>query len=103
MPESSRLDFLEKFSVNNFVLSDAKDNTFGLKNTVSNSSKVPKAKFLESDGLFCFTSICKFGSFKNSFAAITSLSKLYFRFRRFILLVQTKKVISMDYGTCTSS
>ena len=69
-----------------------------VKNTVSNSSKVPKAKFLESDGLFCFTSICKFGSFKNSFAAITSLSKLYFRFRRFILLVQTKKVISMDYA-----
>ena len=44
-----------------------------------------------NDGLFCFISIFKFGSFKNSFAMITSLSELYFRFRRFILLVQTKK------------
>ena len=35
-----------------------------------------------------------FGSFKNPFATITSLSELYFRFR-FILLVQTKKVIPM--------
>ena len=55
------------------------------------------------DGLFCFISICKFGSFKNPFATITSLSELYFRIRRFILLVQTKKVISMNYGSSTSS
>ena len=34
---------------------------------------------------------------------IISLSELYFRFRRFILLVQTKKVISMNYGSSTSS
>ena len=27
MPESSRLEFLEKFSANNFALSDGKDNT----------------------------------------------------------------------------
>ena len=27
--ESSRLEFLEKLSANNFVLSDAEDNTFG--------------------------------------------------------------------------
>ena len=33
IPESSRLEFLEKFSVNNFVLSDAEDNTSGPLNT----------------------------------------------------------------------
>ena len=38
-----------------------------------------------------------FGSFKNPFATITGLSKFYFRFRRFILLVEMKKVISMKY------
>ena len=27
IPESSRLEFLEKFSANNFALSDAEDNT----------------------------------------------------------------------------
>ena len=53
--------------------------------------------------LFCFISICKFGSFKNPFATITSLSELYFRIRRFFSLVQTKKVISMNYGSSTSS
>ena len=32
IPESSRLDFLEKFLANNFALSDAEDNTPGLLN-----------------------------------------------------------------------
>ena len=32
IPESSRLEFLEKFSPNNFTLSDAEDNTSGLLN-----------------------------------------------------------------------
>ena len=32
IPESSRLEFLEKFSGNNFALSDAEDNTSGLLN-----------------------------------------------------------------------
>ena len=73
------------------------------ENTISNSPKVPRAKFLESNGLFCFISICKFGSFKNLFAMITSLSELYLRIRRFFSLVQTKKVISMNYGSNTSS
>ena len=52
---------------------------------------------------FILLGICKFGSFKNPLAKITSLSELYFRFRRFILFVQTKKVISMKYGRTTSS
>ena len=30
IPESSRLEFLEKFSANNFALSDAEDNTSGI-------------------------------------------------------------------------
>ena len=77
IPESSRLGFLEKFSANKLALSGAEDN--------------------------CFISICKFGSFKNPFTTITNLSELYFRIRRFILLVQTKQVISMNYGSSTSS
>ena len=36
-------------------------------------------------------SICRFGSFKNPFATITSLSELYFKLRRFILLGQRNK------------
>ena len=32
IPESSRLEFLEKFLANNFALSEAEDNTSGLLN-----------------------------------------------------------------------
>ena len=116
IPELSLLEFLEKFSANNIALSDVEDNTSDLlniggiysrftfvENTIGNSPKVSRAKFLGTDGLFCFTSICKFGSFKNPFAMITSLSELYLRIRRFFSLVQTKKVISMNYGSSTSS
>ena len=34
IPESSRLEFLEKFSANKFALSDAEDNTSGPLNRV---------------------------------------------------------------------
>ena len=39
---------------------------------------------------------------RTNFATITSLSELYFRYRRFILLVQTENVISMNYGSSSS-
>ena len=32
IPESSRLEFLDKFSANNFAISDAEENTSGLLN-----------------------------------------------------------------------
>ena len=74
-----------------------------VENTISNSRKVQRGKFLGSNGLFSFISICKFGRFKNPFATIISLPELYFRFRRFIFLVPSKKVISVNYGSSTSS
>ena len=74
-----------------------------VENTKSNLPKVTRATFLGSNGLFCFISICKFGSFQNPIAMITSLSELYFRSRRFILLKQMKKMISRNYVSSTSS
>ena len=62
-----------------------------------------RAKFLGSNELFCFISICMFGSFENPFAMTTSVSELYLRIRGFFSLVQTKKVISMNYDSSTSS
>ena len=111
IPESSRLEFLEKFAANTFALSDAEGNTSGLlnrggtfvENTIGNLPKVSRAKLLGSDGLFCFSSICKFGSFKNPFVTIASLCEFYFRFRSFILLILTKKVISMNYGSAQAA
>ena len=63
------------------------------RSSTNKSPKVPRAKFLGSDGLPCFISICKFGSFKKTFAKIASLSEIYFRFRGFILLVKTNRSV----------
>ena len=112
IPESSRSEFLEKFLANNFTLSDAEDNTSGPLNregmadlrllitllAILQTSREPS--FCELMDSFV---LLEYGSFKNPFATITSLSELYFRFRRFILLVQTKKVISMNYDSSTST
>ena len=38
IPQPSRLEFLEKFSANNFILSDAEDNTSRPLNREGNSS-----------------------------------------------------------------
>ena len=113
MPDYSRSEFIEKFLANNCSIRYIRQHlraiekrrysrfTF-VKNPISDLSQISKATFLQSDWLFCFISIYKFDSFKNPFVTITSLSELYFRFRRFILLVQTKMVISMNYGSSKS-
>ena len=96
IPESSKLEFLEKFSVKKFFfIRCSRQHLWAIewrryiewftfvKNTISNSLKVLRAKFLGSDRRFCFSSICKFDSFKNPFAMSTSLTELSSRFRRF--------------------
>lgn len=57
------------------------------------------SNFWEATRLFCFVSMSKFANFKNPFAKITSLSKLHFRWRRFILFVQMKEIVFMSYGS----
>ena len=113
IPESLRLELFDKFLVNNFVLSDAEDNTSGplnrgvradlplLKTLLAIRHKSPESQVSGKGYTLLFYS--KFGSSKNLFAMITSLPELYFRFRRFTLLVQTKRVISMNYDSSSSS
>ena len=113
IPESLRLELFDKFLVNNFVLSDAEDNTSGplnrgvkadlplLKTLLAIRHKSPESQVSGKGYTLLFYS--KFGSSKNPFAMITSLPELYFRFRRFTLLVQTKRVISMNYDSSRSS
>ena len=109
MSKSSRLKFLEKFLGNNFALSDAKVNTSGLFNRGGIVDLLLFRRLLaicqrsRGDVFFCYISICKFSNFRNLFATITSLPELNFRFRKFILFVQMKKVISMNRGSNTSS
>ena len=68
IPESSRLEFLEVFSKHFCFIRCRRQHlqavekrsysrfTF-VENTTGNSPKVPRSKFLGSDGLFCFISI----------------------------------------------
>ena len=80
IPESSRLEFLEKCSTNSFDLSVAEDNTCRSLNR-GGIADLPLLRTLlaslESQASGCF---------KNPLAAITSLYELYFRFRKFIIL-----------------
>ena len=69
-----------------------------LKKVVAESCR---SQFLESDGLICFISIGKFGSFKNPLAIITSLSEFhYFKYRRLSPLKQTTEVIDRRTSSC---
>ena len=111
IPESSRLELLEKLLVKNVALSEAEDDTSGplnrggivnlpLSRTLFVIRQKPQVRsFWE---VMDSSSICKLCSFKNPFAMMTSLPELYFRFRRFILLGQTIKMISMSYSISTS-
>ena len=119
--ESSRLELLEKFSSNNFALLDAEVNFSGPLNKEviadlrflrtllpirQTSWEIRQTsweiRFWKVMGSFVFSK-SKFGSFMNSCAMITELSKLRFRCRRFTLLVQTKGMVSMRHGSSTSS
>ena len=108
---SSRSKLLEKFFVKNVALSEAEDDTSGPLNRggIANLplSRTPlvirqKPRVPSFWEVMDSSSIYKFCSFKNPFAMITSLPELYFRFRRFILLGQTIKMISISYSSSTS-
>ena len=101
IPESSRLEFLEEFSANNFALSNAQGNTSVSLNRggiADIHQKSWEPSFWEVQDS-CFISISKFDTFNNPF----EISALHFRCRRFILLVQTKEVISVSYGSSRRS
>ena len=96
IPDSSRLEFLEKVLANSLALSDPEDSTSGLLNKEGKVDLLLLRTLLaiyqnresqvSGKWSFCFISICKFGTFKNPFALITNLSEPSFRFKRFILL-----------------
>ena len=106
IPESSRLEFLEKFLGNIFALSDAEDN---------NSSPLNRGNIADLPFLRKVLAICQnswephFWDLMDSlvlvaYASLAALrtllqqllSKLYFGFRRFILLVPKKKWFLWD-------
>ena len=109
IPESSRLKFLEKCLANHFALSDAGDDTSRLLNRGS-IADLPLLRILLAIRQISWElSFCEvmdsfvLVAYASLDQTITSLSELYLRLRRFILLVQTKNVISMNYVSSTSS
>ena len=116
IPESSRLEFKEIFSANNFALSDAEDNTSGplnregladlplLKTLLAIPQKSREPSFWEVMDSFVLLAYASLAASRTLLQRLlTSLSQLYLRIRRFFSLVQTEKVISMNYGSSTSS
>ena len=113
IPESSRFEVLENFLANNFALSDAEDNTSGplnrggiadlplLRTLLAIRQKSREPSFWEVMDSFVLVAYASLAVSRTLLQRLLALSELYFRFRRFILLVQTKKVISMDYGSST--
>ena len=78
IPESSRLEFLEKLLANNFALSDAEGNTFRLFNRDVADLLLLRTllAILKKSWELVFVLLrCSFGSFKNTFAMITVFLK----------------------------
>ena len=98
IPESSRLEFLEKFSANNFALSDAEDNT----SESLNRGVIADLSLLRTPLGIRQKSWPNFWEVMDSFLQVEEpfCNNYYFRI---ILMVQTKKVISMNYGNSASS
>ena len=109
IPESSRLEFLEKFLVNNFALPEAEDSTFGplnrggiadlplLRTLLAIRQKSRKPSFwevMDSSVLVAYASLAASRTLLQLL-----LDCLNFTFGGFILLVQTKKVISINNGS----
>ena len=85
MHKSSRWGFLRKFSANKFGLSDAEDNNSGPLHRKGIADLCLLRRILAihqkslglSDRLFYFISLPKFGSFKNPFATINTVHRLW--------------------------
>ena len=115
MLESSGSQFLEKFSANNFGLSDAKDNTYRplnregiadlplLRALLAICQKSREPRFWEVMDSFVLLAYASLAASRTLLQRLLAWLNPYFRIRRFIYLVQRKKWISMNYGSSTSS
>ena len=113
IPESSRLEFIEKFSANNFALSDAEDNTSRplnrggiadlslLRTLLAIRQKSREPSFCEVMDSFVLLAYASLAASRTLFDQL--LACLNFTLESEDFLVQTKKVISMNYGSSTSS
>ena len=113
IPELSWLEFLEKFWGNNFALLDAEDNTSGplnrggivdfplLRTLLALRQKSLEPIFWKVMDSFVLLAYAGLAASRTLLQRLLA-SELYFRIRRFVFLVQMKKVISMNCGSSAS-
>ena len=99
IPESSRLEFLEKFSANNFALSNAEDNTSGplnrgrladlplLKTILTIRQKSRKPSFWEVMDSFVLLAYARLAASRTLLQQLPACLNFTLKSRRFILLV----------------
>ena len=113
IPRSSRLEFLENVFSKQFALLNVENNTSWPWNrrgmadfvllrilfAIRQKSREPSSwEMMDSFALLAYTSLTSLRTLLQQL-----LPSLNFRFCRFILLVQTKNVISINYDSNTSS
>ena len=99
IPESSRLEFLEKFSANNFALSNAEDNTSGplnrgrladlplLKTLLTIRQKSREPSFWEVMDYFVLLAYASLAASRTLLQELLACLNFTLKSRRFILLV----------------
>ena len=99
IPESSRLEFLEKFSAHNFALSNAEDNTSGplnrgrladlplLKTLLTIRQKSRKPSFWEVMDSFVLLAYARLAASRTLLQQLPACLNFTLKSRRFILLV----------------
>ena len=114
-PESSRLEFKEKFSGSNFALSDAKDNTSGplnrggiadlplLRTLLAIRQKSREPSFVEVMDYFVLLAYASLAASRTLLQRLLACLNFTLESEDFFLWYKRKKVISMNYGSSTSS
>ena len=114
-PKPSRLDFKEKFSGNNFALSDAEDNTSGslnrggiadlplLRTLLAIYQKSREPGFWEVMDSFVLLAYASLAASRTLLQRLLACLNFTLESEDFSLWYIRKKVISMNYGSSTSS
>ena len=114
-PESSRLEFKEKFSANNFALSDAEGNTSGplkrggiadlplLRTLLAIRQKSREPSFWEVMDSFVLLAYVSLTTSRTLLQRLLACLNFSLESEDFFLFYKRKKMISMNYGSTTSS
>ena len=115
IPESSRLEFKEKISANNFALSDAEDTTSGplnrggiadlplLRTLLAIRQKSRQPSFWEVMDSFILLAYASLAASRTLLQRLVAFLIFTLESEDFSLWYKRQKVICMNYGSSTSS